>query len=89
MNVTVKFSDETVRKARHLAVDEDKSLSAWLADLVEAEVARRDSRSPEPKSLAEAMRVPGMPDGFYEKEFPLADRSNWTAREHMFEQDLG
>jgi hypothetical protein len=31
MNVTLKLPDETVREARHLAIDEKTSLSALVA----------------------------------------------------------
>jgi len=34
MNVTLKLPDELCREARHRAVDESKSLSAWVTDLV-------------------------------------------------------
>ena len=38
MNVTLKLPDETCRKARHFAVDENTSLSRWVADVVDAEI---------------------------------------------------
>jgi hypothetical protein len=38
-------------------------------------------------TLAEAMRVPGMPDSFYEKDFPLPDRKQTKRREFTFEPD--
>jgi len=44
MNVTVKIDDRLLIAARHRAVDSGKSLSAWLADLVEREV------NPKPKT---------------------------------------
>ncbi len=87
MNVTLKLPDDLVREARHCAVNEGQSLSAWLASLVRRELAAPPAGPEEPKTLAEAMRVPGMPDWFYEKEFPLEDRKNIKHREFTFEPD--
>lgn len=33
-NVTVKIDDRIIKQARIAAVEDDKSLSAWLADLI-------------------------------------------------------
>lgn len=38
MNVTLKLPDDLCREARHRAVDESKSLSTWVADLVAAKL---------------------------------------------------
>jgi hypothetical protein len=85
MNVTLKLPDETVREARHLAIDEHTSLSALVAQLLEE---RLKQRAPRPRqTLAEAMRLPDAPDWFYEKEFPLPDRSESKHREFSFEPD--
>jgi len=89
MNVTLKLPDETCRKAKHFAVDENKSLSRWVAGLVDAEIAKREGETSleQPMTLAEAMRVPGMPDSFYEKDFPLPDRKKTKHRQFTFEPD--
>jgi len=89
MNVTLKLPDDMVREARIRAIHDSKSLSAWMADLVRQELAAGSGvRQPEaPKSLFEAMRVPGMPDWFYEKEFPLPDRKAEREREFHFDPD--
>lgn len=88
MNVTLKLPDELVREARHLAVNQSKSLSAWMASLVRRELAAESSIETEkPKSLMEAMIVPGMPDSFYEKDFPLPDQKETKHREFTFEPD--
>lgn len=87
MNVTLKLPDDLVRKARHLAIEEDKSLSAWMADLVRRELEFPDSKINQPQSLFEAMHTPGMPDWFYEKELPLPDRKDDKNREFSFEPD--
>ena len=46
MNVTLKLPDDLCREARHRAVDESKSLSAWIADVVAREVQRRATPAP-------------------------------------------
>lgn len=43
MNVTLKLPDELCILARHRAVDESKSLSGWVADLV-AKTLREDTK---------------------------------------------
>jgi hypothetical protein len=89
MNVTLKLPDDVVREARIRAVHDSKSLSAWMADLVRRELgAEQDISKPKaPQSLFEAMQVPGMPDWFYEKEFPLPDRNAEREREFQFEPE--
>ena len=87
MNVTLKLPDETCRKAKHFAVDDNTSLSCLVASLVDAEVARRESRGERPKTLAEALTLPDAPDWFYEKEFPLEDRKAVKEREFTFDDE--
>jgi len=87
MNVTLKLPDEIVREARIRAVHDSKSLSAWMADLVRRELAFPEASREKPQTLIEAMAVPGMPDWFYEKEFPLPDRRETKHREFTFEPD--
>lgn len=41
MNVTVKLKDPLVKSARHRAVDQGLSLSAWLARLIEKELGQQ------------------------------------------------
>jgi hypothetical protein len=71
MNVTLKLPDDLVREARHRAVNQSQSLSAWMAGLVHRELAAPPPAKEEPKSLVEALRLPDAPDWFYEKDFPL------------------
>jgi post-segregation antitoxin (ccd killing protein) len=87
MNVTVKLPDELVREARHRAINQSQSLSAWLADLVNRELTTPADENEKSLSLAEAMRVPGMLESFYEKEFPLPDRRKTKRRNFSFEPD--
>ncbi len=87
MNVTLKLPDELVREARHRAVNQSKSLSAWMADLVSRELDSPSNESGASMSLAEAMRVPGMPASFYEKDFALPDRKTTKHREFTLDPD--
>lgn len=87
MNVTLKLPDEMVREARVRAVHDSKSLSAWMADLVRRELGYTTSAGQIPKTLIEALTVDGMPDSFYEKDFPLPDRKETKHREFTFEPD--
>lgn len=85
MNVTLKLPDEMCKEARHYAVDESKSLSAWVSALMEKELQRRNALKERPKTWMEAMETEDMPEWFYEKEFPLEDRKAMKVREFNFE----
>jgi len=84
MNVTVKLPDDLCREARHRAVNEDKSLSGWLADLVRRELARA---RPEHKTLAEILGQDDLPPEHAGKELPLEDRKSMPVREISFDDD--
>jgi len=68
MNVTLKLPDDLCREARHRAVDESKSLSSWMAELVERELTSRVPRRN--KSLLEMLGDPATAD----RDFELPDR---------------
>ncbi|WP_138087554.1 type II toxin-antitoxin system CcdA family antitoxin [Phragmitibacter flavus] len=88
MNVTLKLPDDLVREARHLAVNQSQSLSAWMANLVRRELATKSATEIEkPKTWIEALTLPDMPASFYEKDFPLPDRKATKHREFTFEPD--
>jgi hypothetical protein len=78
MNVTLKLPDELCKAARHRAVDESKSLSAWMVDLVRREL------EPKPKgrkkTLAELLADPATSD----RDFELPERKRETEREIDF-----
>lgn len=86
MNVTVKLPDELVRAARHRAVDESKSLSTWLADLVRRELTNPPKTQSEPRTLVDAFSS-DYPEWFYEKDFPLEDRRAGKVRDFSFEKE--
>jgi len=87
MNVTLKLPDDLVREARHRAVNQSQSLSAWMASLVRRELAATSPTMEERKSLIEALHLPDAPDWFYEKDIPLPDRKQTKHREFSFEPD--
>ena len=74
MNVTLKLPDELCRRARHRAVDESKSLSAWIASVVARELG--DSLASTPPTLLTALGDESLAD----RDFPLPDRRNSRAR---------
>lgn len=80
MNVTLKLPDALCKAARHRAVDEDKSLSGWVADLVRRELAEEPTDE-KPKTLLERL---GM-DEYQDMDIPLPDRKEGDVR--IFEFD--
>ena len=85
MNVTVRLADELVKQARHQCIDEGKSLSAWMADLVKKEL---NLTGAEKKSLLERLEEHALPDEYAEKEFPLEDRKQQSERAVLFQDEL-
>lgn len=79
MNVTVKLPDELCKQARHRAVDENKSLSAWLADLIRQSLEQTQNNEERPKNWCDAFSD-DHPDSFYEKELPMEDRAAGNVR---------
>ena len=79
MNVTVKLPDELCKQARHRAVDENKSLSAWLADLIRHSLEHTPDDKLKTKNWCDAFSS-DYPDSFYEKELPLEDRKAGSVR---------
>lgn len=78
MNVTVKLPDKLCREARHCAVDESKSLSAWVADLISRELKQPPLASR--KSLLEMLGDPATAD----RDFDLPDRKADRPRKITF-----
>ena len=39
-NITLRMDDELLKKAKHVAVENDMSLSSWIAGLVERETEK-------------------------------------------------
>jgi hypothetical protein len=78
MNVTLKLPDDLCREARHRAVDESKSLSSWMADLVARELKLRPSKKG--KSLLEMLGDSATAEG----DFELPDRKTDSTRKIEF-----
>ena len=84
MNVTVKLPDELCKQARHRAVDENKSLSAWLADLVKRSLeCTHYDKEEQTRNWCDAF-IYDYPDSFYEKDLPVEDRKAETIRDFNF-----
>jgi len=73
-NVTLRMDEAILRKCRHAAVDEDKSLSQWIADqlvkAVSAKEAYQETRKKALKRLEKGFDLGGTPlsrDEVYER----------------------
>lgn len=42
-NITIKLDAEQLRRVRHIAVDEETSVSGWVSRLIETELHNRDA----------------------------------------------
>ena len=78
MNITLKLPDDLCRAARHRAVDESKSLTLWMTELVTRELK---SKAPNrDKSLLEMLGDPATAD----RDFELPDRKGDIPRKVEF-----
>jgi len=84
MNVTLKLPDELCKAARHLAVDESKSLSAWVAEIVEKEIAKSGADKRKPKTWMDAFSGDEN-DPYLDRDFPLEDRKAGKVTEFNFD----
>lgn len=85
MNVTLKLPDELCKAARHRAIDESKSLSAWVAEIVEKEILKPKENSTSKTWIELLSNDPRFDDEFQSKDFPLEDRKAAKVREFSFE----
>lgn len=82
MNVTLKLPDELCKAARHRAVNEDKSLSKWVAEIVEKEISKPSHR----RKAQTWMELIGDPATAH-LDFELPDRREDNAREFSFDNE--
>lgn len=78
MNVTLKLPDDLCQEARHRAVDESKSLSAWMADLLERELRKKNHKRG--KSLLECLGD----KMFTDREIPIDNRKDDSVKKDQF-----
>lgn len=83
MNVTLKLPDDLCKAARHRAIDESKSLSAWMVEQL-----KRALSEPPParkKCLIELIGQDDIPEEHLGKKLPLEDRKALPVREFSFD----
>jgi predicted transcriptional regulator len=65
MNITLKLDEKLIGRVKHIAVDEDTSVSAWVAGLIESALRDRDAyeaaRKGALKDLDQPLHVGGSP----------------------------
>lgn len=57
-NITLRLDEQTLRRIKHLAVDQHTSVSAWVGELVTRTVAELDGFEPARRRALQAMRQP-------------------------------
>ncbi len=84
MNVTLKLPDELVREARHLALDENTTLSTLVMELLSKKLEGKTNLKIPPSSWIDAFSG-ASDDEFLDREFPLEDRKALPNREFSFQ----
>ncbi len=57
-NITLRLDEGTLRRIRHLAVDQQTSVSAWVGNLVTRAVAELDGFEPARQRALDALKKP-------------------------------
>lgn len=57
-NITLRLSEQTLRRVRHLAVERNTSVSAWVGELVTRAVEELDGFEPARRRALRAMDDP-------------------------------
>ncbi len=57
-NITLRLDEKTLRRIRHLAVDQQTSVSAWVGNLVSRAVAELDAFEPARRRALRALKQP-------------------------------
>jgi predicted transcriptional regulator len=58
MNITLKLDEKLIGRVKHIAVDEDTSVSAWVAGLIESALRDRDAYEAARKGASPCGRLP-------------------------------
>ncbi|MCZ6872680.1 MAG: CopG family transcriptional regulator [bacterium] len=66
-NITLKIDDQILTRIRHLAVDENKSVSAWVSALIEKTLNETDQYEQARREAIDALNK-----GFYLGAQPLS-----------------
>ena len=86
MNVTLKLPDHLVREARHLALDENTSLSSLVGELLINRLKESSRFKIANRSWIDAFSGE-TEDAFLDRDFPLEDRNAMPIREYSFQRD--
>ena len=84
MTVTLHIADDLLAQARHLAGNQNRSLSALVEDILRRELVSPASVAPRPATWMDAFSGDD-DDKFLGCDFPLPDRKTMRAREVNFE----
>ncbi len=57
-NITLKLDDKIISRVKHIAVDEDTSVSAWVSSLIESALKDRDAYEAARKGALEDLDNP-------------------------------
>jgi hypothetical protein len=57
-NITLKLEDKIISRVKHIAVDEDTSVSAWVSSLIESALRDRDAYEAARKGALEDLDNP-------------------------------
>lgn len=56
-NITLKIDDQILKRVRHLAIDENKSVSAWVTALIERTLNEADGYEQARREAIDPLRV--------------------------------
>jgi len=76
-NITLRMDEELLRKAKHIAVKHDQSISAWIANLVRKAIEENDRYKEAHSFVLTAM-----------KDHTVHDERNFT-REEIHDRRFG
>ena len=57
-NLTLQLDEALLKRARHITVESDQSLSEWVSQLIEAEVRKKNGAAQSKKRALDVLRAP-------------------------------